>query len=170
MSTIEAISTTVAAAAVFGAGYIAYQEIKEISISRHIDVADRLFNELNSEKSIKARRRIFGLKEKNSPEEMLKSLSDEDRDAIKTVLNSLDRVAFLTQPSWIPDELIMPWMHPMIDKSWNKLELYVLNERERRKEPYFYEHAEEIAKRCRCWREKNLSEQERIIEWVENAL
>ena len=166
MTTIEAIATAVAAAAVFGAGYIAYQEIKENSKSRHIEVADRLFNELNSEKNIKARRRIFNLKSK--PGEMQINLVDEDRDAIKSVLNSLDRVAFLTQPGWIPDELVMPWMHPMIAKSWEKLEPYVLYERERRNEPYYYEHAGELAERCRKWRARHLAETD--TKWTDDAL
>ena len=166
--TLEAVSATIAAAAVFGAAYFAYQELEEVSKSRHIDVADRLFDELNNPESYKARRRIFRLQ--GEPEEMLKNLIDEDRDAIKKVLNSLDRVAFLTQPGWIPDDLVMPWMHPMIAKSWEKLEPYVMYERERRNEPYFYEHAEELAKRCKKWREKNLPEDKRKTKWVGNAL
>ena len=89
---------------------------------------------------------------------------------MKRVLNSLDRVAFLTQSGWIPDDLIMPWMHPMIAKSWEKLEPYVLYERERRDEPYYYEHAGQLAERCEKWREKNLTEAERSNKWVDNAL
>ena len=55
----ESVSTMVGTAAVFGAAYFAYQELEEVSKSRHIDVADRLFEELNSSESIEARRRIF---------------------------------------------------------------------------------------------------------------
>jgi hypothetical protein len=87
---------------------------------------------------------------------------------MKKVLNSLDRVAFLTREGWIPDELIMPWMHPMIAKSWEKLEPYVMYERERRNEPYYYEHAGELAERCRKWRAKHLKETN--THWVNNAL
>jgi hypothetical protein len=87
---------------------------------------------------------------------------------MKVVLNSLDRVAFLTQPGWVNDDLVMPWMHPMIAKSWEKLEPYVMYERERRNEPYYYEHAGELAKRCQEWREKNLNDTN--TKWVENAL
>src|SRR5262245_27083663 len=47
-SMAEALSTALAANAVFGAGYVAYRELSEISSSRHIEVADKLFNELNS--------------------------------------------------------------------------------------------------------------------------
>ncbi len=169
MGTLEAISTAVGAAAVFGAGYIAYQELSEVANTRYMDIADRLFGELNSPENVAARRRIFqNLKEE--PEAGLKNLNQEDQEAMKKVLNSLDRVAFLTQSGWIPDELVMPWMHPMITKSWEKLEPYVLYERERRNEPYYYEHAGRLAVRCQQWREKNLTEDKRKTKWVDNAL
>lgn len=171
MATIEAISTAVAAAAVFGAGYIAYQELSEVANSRHMDIADRLFGELNSEKNIEARRRIFQNLKAN-PEEELAQLDAEDRDAMKQVLNSLDRVAFLTREGWIPDDLLMPWMHPMISKSWEKLKPYVEYERERRDEPYYYQHAGILAERCEAWRKENLTESEHSNKWikVKNAL
>lgn len=166
---LESVSTMVGAAAVFGAAYFAYQELDEVSKSRHIAVADRLFDELNSPTSIKARRRIFQTL-KGKPEEDFGELSDEDREAIKTVLNSLDRVSFLTQSGWVPDELVMPWMHPMIAKSWEKLEPYVLYERKRRNEPYYYEHAGKLAERCNRWRAENLTPEECRTTWVNKAL
>jgi hypothetical protein len=169
IGTIEAISTAVGAAAVFGAGYIAYQELSEVANTRYMDIADRLFGELNSPENIAARRRIFQ-NLKDDPAEGIRNLSQEDQEAMKKVLNSLDRVAFLTQSGWIPDELVMPWMHPMIAKSWEKLEPYVLYERKRRNEPYYYEHAGKLAERCRQWRSINLSENERKTKWVDNAL
>ena len=169
VSTLESISATIGAAAVFGAAYFAYQELEEVSKSRHIDVADRLFNELNDPANVAARTRIYkNLKE--GPETAMKTLGAEDRDAMKKVLNSLDRVAFLTQEGWIPDDLIMPWMHPMINKSWEKLEPFVLYEREKREEPYYYENAEELAVRCRKWSEKHLTMAERTNKWVNDAL
>jgi hypothetical protein len=164
---VEALSTAIAAVAVIGAGFFAYRELSEISSSRHLEVADKLFEELNSQKNIDARRWVYqNLSE--DPEERIKTVSPEGQAAIKQVLNSLDHVAFLTQSGWIPDEIIMPWMHPMIAKSWDKLEAYVIYERERRNEPYYYEHAANLAKRCRKWRNNNLSEIG--IKWVENAL
>ena len=48
-SMIEALSTAIAAAAVFSAGFIAYRELSEIADSRHIDIADKLFEELLDE-------------------------------------------------------------------------------------------------------------------------
>jgi len=164
---IEALSTAMAAAAVFGAGFIAYRELSEVANSRYLEIADRLFDELNSSDNIEARRRIFQNLEED-PEEGTKEMSAEDRDAVKKVLNSLDRVAFLTQSGWIPDEVIMPWMHPMIAKSWEKLEPYVNHERTRRNEPYFYRYAGELAERCKMWREKHSVAAE--TKWVDNAL
>lgn len=166
---LDQISAAVAAAAVFGAAYFAYQELDEISKSRHIDVADRLFDELNNPEIIEARRHIYQNLDKD-PENGLKNLSTQDREAMKRVLNSLDRVAFLTQEGWIPDELIMPWMHPMIAKSWEKLEPYVLYERERRGEPYYYEHAGKLAERCKKWRKVKLKLVDCDNKWIKGAL
>jgi hypothetical protein len=164
---IEALSTAVAAAAVLSAGFIAYRELSEVTNSRYLEVADRLFDELNSTESIEARRWIF----QNlpyDPQQGLDTLSDEGRAAAKRVLNSLDRVSFLTQSGWIPDEVVMPWMHPMIAKSWEKLGPYVLYERERRQEPYYYEQASLLAERCRIWRQKHLEDIQ--VNWVDKAL
>jgi len=102
------------------------------------------------------------------PQEGIRSLTPEGQEAVKQVLNSLDRVAFLTQAGWIPEDLIMPWMHPMIAKSWDKLEPYVEHEKQRRNEPYYYKHASELAARCRAWREKHLEDAQ--VKWVKDAL
>ncbi len=163
----EALSTAVAAVAVLGAGYIAYRELAEISSSRHMEVADRFFQELNSQENIEARRRVYQ-NLPDDPQQGISSLSADDHAAIKKVLNSLDRVAFLTQAGWIPEDLIMPWMHPMIAKSWTKLEPYVQYEVQRRDEPYYYQHARELAERCRIWRQKNLADGD--VKWVDKAL
>lgn len=164
---IESLSTAIAASAVFGAGYIAYKELSEISNTRHMDVADRLFQELNSEESIAARRWIF--QNLNEPPEVgITSLSSEGQQAIKRVLNSMDRIAFLTQAGWIPDDIMMPWMHPMVAKSWEKLEPYVIYERKRRNEPYYYIHVSKLAERCTIWRAKHLEDV--AIKWLEDAI
>lgn len=167
MGTIEAISTAVGAAAVFGAGYIAYKELSEVANTRYMDIADRLFGELNSPENIEARRHIFQNLAAD-PEQGMIRLKKKDQDAMKKVLNSLDRVAFLTQSGWIPEELIMPWMHPMIAKSWEKLEPYVFYERNRRNEPYYYKYAGELAERCRKWRARHLAETK--TNWIDDAL
>ena len=149
---IEALSTALAVATVFGAGYFAIQELSEVSKTRYMEIADKLFIELNSEENIEARKIVYQL----GSFDPSVGLSQDKRDAIKKVLNSLDRVAFLTQKGWIPDEVIMPWMHPMIAKSWDKLEPYVIFQRNQRCESYYYEHANELAERCFAWRKKNL--------------
>jgi hypothetical protein len=134
---IEALSTALATAAVFSAGFIAYRKLSQMTSSRHIEVADRLFNELNSPENIAARSWVF-LHLPADPQEGLKSMPSEGHLAVKQVLNSLDRVAFLThQSGWIPDDVIMPWTHPMIAKSWEKLSPDILYERTLRNEPYY---------------------------------
>jgi hypothetical protein len=164
---IEALSTALATAAVFGAGFIAYQQLRETSKTRYMEVADRLFVELNSEKNIEARRIVYQqLTDGNAKSK--EKLNEQEKEAIKTVLNSLDRVAFLTQSGWIPDDLVMPWMHPMIAKSWEKLEPYVLHERKLRNEPYYYRLAFELAERCKVWRNKHLVASK--IKWDKKAL
>jgi hypothetical protein len=163
----EALSTAVGAAAVLGAGFVAYRELSEVADSRHMEVADRLFAELNSPESIEARRYIYQELPGN-PQEGLGSLTPEGQAHVKRTLNSLDRVAFLTQAGWIPDEMVMPWMNPMIVKAWVKLEPYVDYESHRRKEPDYYQHARQLAERCLAWRKQNLPEAE--ITWVDHAL
>lgn len=163
----EALSTAVAAAAVLGAGVVAYRELTEVASSRHMEVADRLFEELNSPENIEARRWIF----KNlpdDPEEGIRTITPEGQAAVKRVLNSLDRVAFLTQAGWIPEEMIMPWMSPMIVKAWAKLGPYVEYESRRRHEPDYYQQARELAERCRAWRAKHVPDAK--ITWLDDAL
>jgi hypothetical protein len=163
----EALSTAVAAAAVLSAGFIAYRELKAQDISRYIEVADRLYSELNSPENIKARRRVF-MNLPEDPEDGIQSLDEDGRQAIKQVLNSLDRVAFLTREGWIPEEMVMPWMNPMIVKAWTKLESYVDYESKRRHEPDYYQAAREIAQKCIRWRKANVTEAG--ITWIEDAL
>jgi hypothetical protein len=163
----EALSTAVAAAAVFSAIFIAYRELDELDTSRHLQVADRLFEELNSSENIEARRWVFQ-NLPTDPSEGISSMTPTGRAAVKRVLNSLDRVAFLTQAGWIPEDMIMPWMNPMIVKAWAKVEPYVEYESARRREPDYYKHARELARRCVAWREKNLPNAEII--WLDDAL
>jgi hypothetical protein len=98
----------------------------------------------------------------------LTSLTPEGRAYVKQTLNSLDRVAFLTQAGWIPKETIMPWMNPMIVKSWEKLDLWVEKESQRRREPDYYEHARQLGEDCIAWRKQNLAYTE--TEYLEDAL
>lgn len=164
---LEALSTAVAAAAVLGVGIIAHNELNEAARGRYLNVADRLFDELNSPENIDARRRVFTNLPEN-PQEGLRMISSEDRAAVKRVLNSLDHVAFLTQAGWIPDELVMPWMNPIVVKSLEKLGPYVAYESQRRNEPDYYQHVRALAERCLEWRSRHLKDAR--ITWVEDAL
>jgi hypothetical protein len=83
-------------------------------------------------------------------------------------LNSLDHIAFLTQAGWIPEEMIMPWMNPMVVKAWTKLAAYVEYESRKRREPDYYQRAHELAERCREWRKHHVLDTE--ITWIKDAL
>jgi hypothetical protein len=161
------LSAALGPAVLLGGSALAYRQLAEVARSRHLGIADRLFEELNSPENIEARRWIFQHLP-HDPKESVPTLPDEGRKAIKRVLNSLDRVAFLTQEGWIPDEMIMSWMNPMIVKAWAKLEPYVEYERRRRDEPDYYQNVRTLAQRCMAWRSRNLPEAE--ITWVEDAL
>jgi hypothetical protein len=163
----EALSTAVAAAAVLGAGFVAYRELNEVSSSRHMEVADKLFEELNAPDCIEARRWIFH-NLPDDPAQGIASLDDEGRAAIKTVLNSLDRIAFLTQGDWIPIETVMPWMNPMVVKAWQKLGPYVEYERRRRNEPDYYAFAGRLADQCLAWRREHVPAAQTV--WLDDAL
>jgi hypothetical protein len=153
---VQALSSAGAVAALVGAGIIAYRELSEASSSRHVQVADSLFSELNSPENIEARRWIYQKLPKEPAEGGLMSLTPEGRAYVKQTLNSLDRVAFLTQAGWIPKDTVMPWVNPMIVKSWQKLAPWVEYESQRRPEPDYYEHARRLAEECIAWRKQNL--------------
>ena len=155
----EALSGAMGIAALLGAGFVAYRELAEVASSRYIEVADRLFNELNSPESIEARRWIFQ-ELPDDPQEGIGSLTPEGQGYVKHTLNTLDRVAFLTQAGWIPEKMVMAWMNPMIVKAWIKLEPYVDQESRRRNEPDYYEHARQLAERCISWRKKRFPDWE----------
>lgn len=163
----QALTAIATMAAVLGGSVAAYRQLTEAAHVRHMAVADRLFEELNSPQNIDARRWVFRNLPDN-PEEGSRLLTPEGQAALKLVLNSLDHVAFLTQTGWIPDEMIMPWMNPMIVKAWSKLEPYVDYESRKRREPDYYRHARELAERCRAWRAKNMPDAQII--WVDDAL
>lgn len=163
----EALSTATAVAAVLVAGYIAYRELVEVANTRHMEVADRLFDELNDRENIEARRWVYERLPDN-PEEGTRGLSAEGRHSVKLVLNSLDRIAFLTQAGWIPEEMVMPWMSSMVVKAWGKLGPYVTYESGRRREPDYYANVALLAEKCTVWRAENLPADE--IKWVKDSL
>jgi len=164
---IEAVATALATAAVFGAGVFAYLELSEQSKGRYITVADRLFDELNEPENVRARRWVFQHLPAD-PAVGLAQMSEEELDRVKRVLNSLDRVAFLTQAGWIPDDLILPWMNAMVVKAWIKLQPYVDYEAARRSEPDYYRQVRRLAERCVAWRKTHLPDAQTT--WVDHAL
>ncbi|HKZ84353.1 MAG TPA: DUF4760 domain-containing protein [Anaerolineae bacterium] len=163
----QGLTTMATMTAILSGSIIGYRQLTLATSSRHMAVADRLFAELNSSENIEARRWIF----QNLPADPVegsRSLTPEGRSAVKLVLNSLDRVAFLTQAGWIPEEMIMPWMNPMVVKAWARLGPYVDYESRRRNEPDYYAEVRVLAEHCRIWRARNLLEAE--ITWTDNAL
>lgn len=164
---IEAVATALATAAVFGAGVFAYLELSEQSKGRYITVADRLFDELNEPENVRARRWVFQHLPAD-PAVGLAQMTEDEHDRLKLVLNSLDRVAFLTQAGWIPDDLILPWMNAMVVKVWVKLQPYVDYEAARRNEPDYYHQVRRLAARCEAWRKTHLPDT--TITWVDHAL
>jgi len=163
----EALSTATAVAAVLVAGYIAYRELVEVANTRHMEVADRLFEELNARENVEARRWVYE-RLPDDPEKGTRDLTPEGRDAVKLVLNSLDRIAFLTQAGWIPDEMVMHWMSSMVVKAWGKLGPYVEFESGRRREPDYYANVVSLTEKCAAWRAANLPAAE--IRWVKDSL
>jgi len=163
---LEGLSTAAAAAAVLGGGFAAYRQLVEMACSRHMTVVDALFRDLNSEENTAARRWVY----QNLPDDPAigaAQLSPEGRDHIKRVLNSLDHVAFLLRTGAVPEEIIMPWMNPMVVKSWLKLGPYVEYESRRRGEPDYYASAKALAERCIAWRKERVNPPD--IHWVGNA-
>jgi hypothetical protein len=165
---IESLSTALGAALVIGASVFAIGELNEATAARLLDVADRLFDDLNSEESIEARRWVYRQLPDN-PQDGLASLTEEGQRHVKKVLNSLDRIAFMTQQGWIPEETLMPWMNPMVVKIWDKLGPYVEVEQKRRNEPDYYEMARGLAMRCVEWRKERYPDWEGPT-WLDDAL
>lgn len=152
---------------ILGGSILAIHQLSEAASNRHLAVADRLFEVLNSPENIEARRWIFQ-NLPTDPEEGNRTMTPEGHAAVKQVLNSLDHIAFLTQAGWIPEEMIMPWMNIMVVKAWAKLAPYVEYESRRRHEPDYYQHARVVAERCWEWRKRNVPNTE--ITWIKDAL
>jgi len=163
----QTLTSTITMVCILTGSVLAFHQLSVAASNRHLAVADRLFEELNSPENIEARRWIF-LNLPTDPEEGTRTLTPEGQAAVKRVLNSLDHVAFLTQAGWIPEEMIMPWMNPMIVKAWAKLKPYVEYESRKRREPDYYQHARELAERCNEWRKHNVPNTE--ITWIKDAL
>ena len=155
------------AVTVLAALLMSYRQLSDFRKSRHIAIANDLFEELNALESIEARRWVYRHLDAE-PEKLVETLTDEERAIVKRVLNSLDRVAFLTQSGWIPEAVVMPWMNPMIVKSWTKLRPLIEFESCRRNEPDYYEHVTRLGERCVEWCKTHYNNYD--LRWLEDAL
>jgi len=151
---IESLSTALAVVVAIVGAFLAY---RDTASDRHRGVVDSLFQDMNSEESIAARRLIYQELPKFS-EPAVGQLTSDQRAAIKHTLNILDRAGFMIQSDWIPAQVILPWISPMVVKLWAKLEPYVDHEADRRYEPDYYEAARALARLCIEWRARNVPE------------
>jgi len=164
---LTALSTAITAGTILSSAFLVYRELKDNELTRSLEVTDRLFEELNSPENIASRRWVY-LELPVDPQAGLDQLDEAGREQVKRVLNMLDRVAFLAQGELIDEERIMPWINPMIAKSWEKLGPYVRFERQRRGEADFYVLAERFGERCLAWRKENLGKS--ATHWVDKGL
>lgn len=162
-----ALATAVAAATFLGAAILAYRELDEATTSRQLDIAELLYQEMNSPQSIEARRWIYD-NLTGDPVTDIASLDEHGREQLKRVLNSLDHLALVTRRGAMLDEMTLPWLGPMVIKAWAKLQPYVTYERKRRNEPEFYQMIDELVARCIADRRKRGLDAQPT--WVENAL
>jgi hypothetical protein len=161
---IESLFTALAVVVAVAGAILVYTDTAR---DRHRDVADRLFQDMNSDENIEARRTIYQ-EVPDFSERAARELDEEQRAAIKRTLNSLDRAGFMIQSDWIPERLILPWISPMVVKVWEKLGPYVEYEMQSRQEPDYYEAARGLAQSCIAWRAKHRPEAQ--IRWREHAL
>ena len=153
---IESLSTAVAVIVAIVGAFVAYRDTAR---DRHLDVADRLFQDFNSDTSIEARRVIY----QELPDfsaSAVKQLTHEQRTAIKRTLNTFDRAGFMIQSQWIPAKLILPWISPMVVNVWVKVGHYVNYEKDRKRDPDYYASARELVRLCYEWREKHVKRTE----------
>ena len=151
---IESLSTALAVVVAIVGAFLAY---RDTASDRHRGVVDSLFQEMNSDESIAARRLIYQELPRFS-EPVVEELTLDQRAAIKHTLNTLDRAGFMIQSNWIPARVILPWISPMVVKLWDKLEPYVDHEANRKNEPDYYEAVRELARLCIAWRKKHVPE------------
>jgi len=164
---LTALSTAIAAGTILSSAFLVYRELKDNEISRSLEVADRLFEELNSPENIAARRYVY-LELPADPQVGLAQLDEAGREQVKRVLNMLDRISFLALGELIDEERVMPWINPVIAKSWEKLGPYVRYERQRRGEDDYYLLAERFGEYCLVWRMEQRGKA--ATQWVDKGL
>ncbi len=164
---LEGLSSAAAFATVIGGGIVVLMQLVESVDSRHLAVYNDIFREMMSDEDIEARRWIY-LHLPDDPQQGLASLDPLGQRYVKRVLNSFDHLGFLLRQEWVTDEGLIEWVSPIVIKTWSKLGPYVEYESQRRNEPYYYEAARYLAKRCTAWWQEHRPEAR--ITWVENAL
>lgn len=163
---LAAVAQAVTACTVVGAAIFAVRQLQDADLDRNVHMADRLFDSLNTLDCLEARRWVYThLPADPSLDDaalgiITEGWVEEGQRQVKTVLNSLDHVAFLLQAgsasgqAAIPDDLVMPWMSSMVVKSWQWLGTYVAYTRRARGEEDYYRSVEKLADHCTAWRQK----------------
>ena len=146
------------------------REDAEASFNIYKEVYDRLMNS----KALEARRWIIlnlpTLEEVgNDKKKWLESVTAQinriphgwtgerspGKEYLKDVLNTFDFIGFVAKHYWNMENELVMWMSPSIAQVWERIEVYVEEEAEQRKESDYYESAREFGKYCVSWRKKN---------------
>lgn len=164
-SMMEGISSLGALAAIAAGTIAALWQQREVLHSRNLEAYTVVFQYLMSDEHIAARGTLYRL-ESFPVEQGSKgpTLSDETFRAIdaylatldntqtrqmKMVLNEMDYLGVIIGRGWVGEDALLEWASPMVSKSWVKLEPFVLFERMRRNEPYYYLAAGLLGERSR---------------------
>jgi len=164
---LEAVSTAAAVAQVFGGGVVALVQLTESVDNRNLSIYNDIFEKMMSDENIEARRWIYQKLPPN-PQQGISNLSPEGQSHVKHVLNTFDHLGFLVQQDWVTADPVILWVSPMVVKVWDKLGPYIEYERQRRREPDYYESARLLAEHCQQRRKLKVPDSE--IVWLNDAL
>jgi hypothetical protein len=169
-SAMEGLSSVAILALTIGGGAVVLVQINESIDSRNVETFTRVFEKLMSREQEAARRWIY---QEMPPftEAGLDALTSEGRTYIRLVLNTFDYLGFLVQQEWVTEEAaesIVEWISPVMVKTWAKLEPYVDDQCNKRREKDYYLDARRLAERCRAWRKKHYPDAPII--WLDQAL
>lgn len=102
-------------------------------------------NSIQSEKARRARRLVFDLRDKSRPYLTPAELLPEERDSIEEVCQAFDVVGMMARWGMVPKEIILDSWCDSLRRLWPICERHVLNERERRKAPEFWDDFQWLA-------------------------
>ncbi len=100
---LAAVAQAITACTVVGTAVFAVRQLQDADFDRNVDMAERLFASLNTPECTEARRWVYTHLPAIPPKDdaALKAITEgwivEGQQQVKTVLNSLDHVAFLLQ-------------------------------------------------------------------------